>query len=67
MYYKVVTGRLTETYGFEKIHFQSRSVEECFQFVASRANSKMNAIRLTSRGMKVVDAFGDVVKMKKNA
>jgi hypothetical protein len=67
MYYKVVTGRLTDTYGHEKIHFQSRNVEDCFQFVASRANSKLKNIRLTSNGMKVVDAFGDIVKLKKNA
>ena len=67
MYYKVITGRLTDTYGHEKIHFQSRNVEDCFQFVAARANSKMKNIRLTSKGMKVVDAFGDLVKLKKNA
>jgi hypothetical protein len=67
MYYKVITGRLTDTYGHEKIHFQSRNVEDCFQFVAARANSKMKTVRLTSNGMKVVDAFGDIVKLKKNA
>ena len=70
MYYKVVTGRMTETYGHQKIHFQSRNVEDCFQFIFSRMNSKVKTVNMTSRGMTVIDPFGDVVPLtalKKNA
>lgn len=70
MMYKVVTGRITDTYGYQKIHFQSKDVNDCFQFISSRMNSQVKAVRNTSRGMTVVDPFGETVSMsamKKNA
>lgn len=59
--FKVVKGELTESYGYQKVLFQSRVAEECFNFIDSRKKAQVKSVRVTAKGMKVIDIFGEDV------
>jgi hypothetical protein len=58
MLYQVVSGKLTRTAGFQKIHFRSRSVDECYSFVRSRLSSENPSIVQEAYKLYVVDLMG---------
>lgn len=62
--FKVVKGQINESYGYQQILFQSKSADDCFNFILARKNSEIPAVRKTSKGMYVIDVFGDVVDQK---
>lgn len=62
--FKVVKGQMTESYGYQQVLFQSRVVEDCFNFIDTRKKSEIKSVRETVKGVKVVDIFGDEVSRK---
>jgi hypothetical protein len=62
--FKVVKGEMSEAYGYQQVLFQSRVAEECFNFIDARKKSVEKSVRMTAKGMKVVDVFGDEVSRK---
>lgn len=69
MLYQVVSGKLTHKGGFQKIHFTSRSVEECYSFVASRLRSTVPSVMQEAYDFYVVDSLGvrQDIPVKKSA
>lgn len=69
MLYQVVSGKLTHKSGFQKIHFTSRSLDECWSFVGARLKSSISSVSNEAYGFYVVDSLGvrQDIPLKKRA
>lgn len=58
MLYQVVSGKLTHMGGFQRIHFTSRSLDECWNFIGSRLRSINPSVMQEAYDFYVVDSLG---------
>ena len=59
MQYQVLSGKMTKAHGFQRVHFRSRSVDECYRFIFSRLASSDSKIRKEALGLYVEDQRGE--------
>jgi hypothetical protein len=58
MQYLVVSGKLSQSSGVQKVHFRSRSLDECYSFIHARLQSEnLSAVREAYK-FYVVDLMG---------
>lgn len=62
MLYKVVSGSMKKNSGVVMTHFQSRSVDECWNFVYGRLLSKNKTTSLGAFKFRVENSLGERVK-----
>ncbi len=69
MLYQVVSGKLSQSSGVQKIHFRSRSLDECHSFIRSRLSSENLSTVREAYKFYVVDLMGvrQEVPMKMSA
>lgn len=62
MIYKVVSGSMTQNSGFKQTHFQSNSVNDCWNFVYGRLLSKNKTTSLGAFQLRVENALGERIE-----
>lgn len=69
MLYQVVSGKMSRSSGVQKIHFRSRSLDECYSFIRSRLSSENSSVVHEAYKLYVVDLTGvrQEVPMKMSA
>lgn len=59
MQYQVLSGEMTASYGYQQIHFRSRSLDECYRFIFSRLGSEDPKTRKEAKKLFVQDIMGE--------
>jgi hypothetical protein len=59
MQYQVLSGHMTASYGYQQIHFRSRSLDDCYRFIFFRLNSSDTKTRKEAKKLFVQDLMGD--------
>ena len=62
MIYKVVSGSMKQDSGFKQTHFQSNSVNDCWNFVYGRLLSKNKTVSLGAFKLRVEDSLGERIE-----
>lgn len=59
MQYQVLSGNMNSSYGYQQVHFRSRSLDECYRFIFSRLDAEDVKIRKEAKKLFVQDILGD--------
>jgi hypothetical protein len=65
MQYQVLSGKMTSSYGYQQVHFRSRSLDECYRFIFSRLDSMDSKTRKEAKMLFVQDVMGDKYALPK--
>ena len=67
MQYQVLSGNMTDSYGYQMTHFRSRSLDDCYRFIFFRLNSEDAKTRKEAKKLFVQDAMGDYYALPKSS